>query len=116
MNPMKTLRAPVMALLVLVSASCIVHAEAPMSDSVAGQKDAHVHHGTGTVQKVDVANGRVTIAHGAISSLRWPPMTMGFAVQDKKLLERLAAGEKIDFDLVQSGQDRFVITRITPAK
>ncbi len=113
---MKTLLASAMALFILFSASHIVHAEAPLSDSVAGQKGAHVHHGTGTVQKVDAANGRVTVAHGAISSLRWPPMTMGFAVQDRKLLERLSAGEKIDFDLAQSGQDQFVITRITPAK
>jgi Cu/Ag efflux protein CusF len=113
MNLMKTLRAPVMALLVLLSSAGIAHAEGMDGMSM---KEAQVHHGTGTVQKVDVANGRVTVAHGAINSLRWPPMTMGFAVQDKKLLERLSAGEKIDFDLVQSAQDRYVITRIIPAK
>jgi len=122
---MKTPRTSTMVLPVLLSAAFFVHAEgmngmnmkdAPMSGQVTGQEDAKVHHGTGTVQKVDAANGRVIIAHGPINSLHWPPMTMGFAVQDKKLLEHLVVGERIDFDLVQSAKDQYVVARITPVK
>ncbi|MHB8354757.1 MAG: copper-binding protein [Burkholderiales bacterium] len=122
---MKTPYLSTTILLTLLSATFFVHAEGmngmsikdvPTSGQIAGQKDEKVHHGTGTVQKFDAANSRVTIAHGPISSLRWPPMTMSFAVQDRKLLEHLVTGEKIDFDLVQSVKDQYVITRITPSR
>ncbi len=122
---MKTPRISTVVLPVLLSAAFFVHADGmngmnmkvtPMQGQVTAQEEANVHHGTGVVQKVDVANGRVIIAHGPINSLHWPPMTMGFAVQDKKLLEHLIVGERIDFDLVQSAKDQYVVTRITPVK
>ncbi|MHB1291845.1 MAG: copper-binding protein [Sulfuricella sp.] len=51
----------------------------------------------GTVQKIDPANGSVTIAHQAIPALKWPAMTMPFAVGDKELFSRLKTGEKVSF-------------------
>lgn len=51
----------------------------------------------GTVQKADSANGFVTISHQAIPALKWPAMTMPFAVGDKELFSRLKAGEKVVF-------------------
>lgn len=51
----------------------------------------------GTVQKTDPANSSVTIAHQAIPALKWPAMTMPFAVGDKELFGRLKAGEKVSF-------------------
>ena len=122
---MKTPRTSTMVLPVLLSAVFFVHAQgmndmnmkdSPIQGQVTAQENEKVHHGTGAVQKVDAANGRVIIAHGPISSLHWPPMTMGFAVQDKKQLEHLIVGERIDFDLVQSAKDQYVVTRITPIK
>ncbi len=88
--------------------------EGPMAARVSGQTQGSLHHGEGVVQKVDLIGGKVTIAHGAINSLRWPAMTMGFTVQDRKLLERVVAGERIGFDLLHTAQDQYVITRIMP--
>jgi len=51
----------------------------------------------GMVQKADPANGFVTISHQAIPALKWPAMTMPFAVGDKELFSRLKAGEKVTF-------------------
>lgn len=51
----------------------------------------------GTVRKIDPANGFVTIAHQAIPALKWPAMTMPFAVDDKELFSHLKTGEKISF-------------------
>lgn len=69
------------------------------------------HKGSGTVTKVDPAAGKVTIAHGAIGTLKWPAMTMTFSVSDKALLDHVHPGGKVDFEFVQKGQD-YVINRI----
>lgn len=68
-----------------------------------------VHKGKGTVTKIDSAGGKVTIAHGPIQSLKWPAMTMTFAVRDKALLDKLSPEKKVEFEFVQRGSD-YVVT------
>lgn len=59
------------------------------------------HKGVGTVEKVDPTAGTVTIAHGPVEDLKWPAMTMAFAVKDKALLGKLSQGKKVEFEFVQ---------------
>jgi Cu(I)/Ag(I) efflux system protein CusF len=59
----------------------------------------------------DVANGKVTLSHGAIASLNWPPMTMAFTVKDKRLLDKLVVGKTVNLELVKEGQG-FVVTTV----
>lgn len=75
--------------------------------------DAQVvtHKAVGVVQKIDSINGKVTFAHGAVPSLHWPAMTMAFAVKPKGLLDKLAVGKKVHFELVQQGKD-YVVTAV----
>ena len=68
-----------------------------------------VHKGAGTVTKIDSAGGKVTIAHGPIPGMKWPAMTMTFAVKDKALLGKLSPEKKVEFEFVQQGSD-YVIT------
>lgn len=70
---------------------------------------AKAHRAAGTVTKVDAAASKVTIAHGPVESLKWPPMTMNFIVKDKALLGKLSSGKKVEFEFVQQGRD-YVIT------
>ena len=58
-----------------------------------------MHKGRGKVTAVDVAKGRVEIDHEAIPSLKWPPMTMEFAVRDKAALASLKKGDTVEFEL-----------------
>lgn len=37
------------------------------------------------------------LTNSAGTSLNWPAMTMGFAVKDKALLDKLAMGKKVEF-------------------
>jgi len=69
------------------------------------------HTTTGVVEAVDVAKGSLTLAHDPVKSLNWPAMSMGFKVDDPKLLQRVKKGDKIQFTFVQSGRD-YVITSI----
>jgi Cu/Ag efflux protein CusF len=70
-----------------------------------------VYKATGSVKRVDKATGKVTIAHGAVAELNWPAMTMRFGVSDRKLLDELAEGRKVDFRFVQRGSD-YIVTAL----
>jgi Cu(I)/Ag(I) efflux system protein CusF len=72
--------------------------------------EAKTHKATGTVKKIDRAAGRVTLAHGPVASLKWPAMTMGFAVKDKALFGKLAPEKKIEFEFVQQGRDYLIVS------
>lgn len=65
----------------------------------ARQASGPIFKGVGVVQKTDPASGSVTIAHQPIPELKWPAMTMPFAVADKGLFSRLKAGQKVEFEL-----------------
>lgn len=69
----------------------------------------------GEVRKVDKDAGKVTLKHGYIRSLDMPPMTMVFQVQDRAVLDRLKAGDKVRF-AAEEKAGAYVVTAIEPAK
>lgn len=78
--------------------------------------DNRVHRGQGTVNQVDAAASKVNMTHGPIQTLKWPGMTMNFVVKDKRLLDGLKSGQKVDFSLAEQAKGQYVITQIAPAK
>ena len=81
----------------------------------ASKATAQVHKGSGTVKGVDANAGKISLSHGAIPSLKWPAMTMDFAVKDKAVLKGVKPGQDVEFDIAQAGENQFLITRIAPA-
>ena len=53
---------------------------------------------SGTVKKIDDAQGKLTIDHGPIKNLDMDSMTMVFRAGDPAMLKGLKAGDKIKFD------------------
>ena len=51
----------------------------------------------GEVRKIDLANGLVVLRHGDLPNLAMPAMTMGFHVDNRKLIEGLKVGDKVRF-------------------
>jgi Cu/Ag efflux protein CusF len=51
----------------------------------------------GTVEKVDITQGKITVDHGPIENLDMEPMTMVFRAHDPALLKGVKAGDKIRF-------------------
>jgi len=68
----------------------------------------------GVVQQVKPEEGKIKISHEPIPALGWPAMTMYFRVKDKAVLEGIAAGDKVRFDL-EKGATGLVITRMEKA-
>ncbi len=72
---------------------------------------ATTHRATALVKDVDPATGTVTLAHGPVKTLNWPPMTMRFKVKDKTLFDKLAMNKDVVVEFVQQGND-YVITSV----
>lgn len=64
---------------------------------------------TGTVTQVDAAAGTVTINHGAIEAISWPAMTMQFTAENPAILQGIAVGDAVSFEL-KSATETSVVT------
>jgi len=58
--------------------------------------------GTGVVQAIDKANGKVKLTHDPIAALGWPRMTMFFRLKDSSLADQVKEGDKVGFFLEKS--------------
>lgn len=88
-----------------------------MTKAEAGKKaqddtqKAPAYQAVAIVRAANPSKGSVTLAHEAIESLHWPAMTMGFAVKDSKLFDKLAVGKKVQVELTKLGSD-YVVTAV----
>jgi Cu/Ag efflux protein CusF len=73
---------------------------------------AHAQATDAEVRKVDKAQGKLTLKHGEIKNLDMPPMTMVFRVQDPKMLDDLAVGDKVKVDVDKVGGQYVVKTLV----
>ena len=69
----------------------------------------------GEVRKVDKDNQKVTLKHGEIKNLDMPAMTMVFNVKDASMLDKVKAGDKVQFR-AENEAGKFTVTEIQPAK
>ena len=51
----------------------------------------------GTVKKIDMKSGKVTIIHEELKNLEMPAMTMVFYPADETMLEKMSEGQAIEF-------------------
>ncbi|MBI4205820.1 MAG: copper-binding protein [Betaproteobacteria bacterium] len=100
---MKRITATIAAFAFLVLASGSIHAA-----------EGEAHKGQGTVNRVDANAGKINLTHGPIPSLKWPGMTMDFAVKDKQGLAKLKAGQKVEFKVAEQSKGQYAITEIAP--
>jgi Cu/Ag efflux protein CusF len=66
---------------------------------------------TGTVTEVDPAAGTITINHEAIPAISWPAMTMQFTAENPAILQGVAAGDSVRFE-VKSASETSVVTSV----
>jgi Cu(I)/Ag(I) efflux system membrane fusion protein len=119
---------------VVVAANFLIDAESNLKAAVAGlgthashggaaaagasdvpRSTAVSYQGEGKVVAVDANAGTVTLNHGAIPSLRWPPMTMAFKVANAGVLQGVTPGGSVIFEFVERRPGDWIITSIKPA-
>lgn len=69
----------------------------------------------GIITAIDTTTPKLTLNHQAIKALNWPPMTMGFKVVNRTLLNGLKVGQKVSFELKPEGSSQ-VIVAVKPIK
>src|SRR5574338_377586 len=74
------------------------------------------HTSRGTVNRVDANAGKVNLTHDPIPSLKWPGMTMDFAVKNKQVLAGDKPGQKVEFKLSDRPKGQYSIVEIIPEK
>ncbi|WP_297838147.1 copper-binding protein [Pseudomonas sp.] len=65
-------------------------------------KQAPVANAEGTIKAIDTTKHTVTISHGAVPAVQWPPMTMAFSVTEGQLTG-LTAGDRVAFSFLLEG-------------
>lgn len=110
----------------LLTAALIASASLAHAQTAASAADHAAHHPAaasaasnaaamtdGEVRKIDKAQGKVTLKHGAIQNLDMPAMTMVFKVSDPKMLEGLKDGDKVRFS-AERVSGAITVTAIEP--
>ena len=81
---------------------------APASETETPSGPKH-YHSKGVVEAIDVAEGKVTLAHEDIPGFM-NAMTMAFDVKDPSLLEQLAVGQEVEFALIVEADGTYYIS------
>jgi Cu(I)/Ag(I) efflux system membrane fusion protein len=69
------------------------------------------HQAQGTLETIN-DDGTVSITHGPIPSLKWPGMTMDFALANSSLVAGIKPGSAVSFELVERSPGEYVITKL----
>jgi Cu(I)/Ag(I) efflux system membrane fusion protein len=69
------------------------------------------HHATGKVEKI--AADEVTLSHGPVPSLKWGPMTMGFALPAGGLPKDIKVGDTVQFEFQKGDNGVFKIVSMS---
>lgn len=79
--------------------ACLIpgHYESGMHGDVVVEAVGGVEYTKGTVKKINTKSGKVTIIHEELTNLGMPAMTMVFRVAKADMLEKMQAGDEIQF-------------------
>ena len=69
------------------------------------------HQAHGVLEAIN-DDGSVSITHDPIPALKWPSMTMDFALANPSLAANIKPGSAISFEIVERGQGEWVITKL----
>jgi len=72
-------------------------------------KQAPVASAEGTIKAIDPAKHTVTLAHGAVPAVQWPPMTMAFSVAEDQLTG-LKVGDRVSFSFRLEGGKATIVS------
>ena len=108
---------------VVTAANFLIDAESNLKAALSGlggqtapeqpkrQSLAVGHQAQGVLEALN-DDGTVSITHDPIPALKWPGMTMDFALTNSSLVAGIKPGSKISFEIVERGEGEWVITKM----
>jgi len=108
---------------VVTSANFLLDSESNLKAALGGMTDAPAgassyktasvaHQAQGVLETVN-DDGTVSITHAPIPALKWPAMTMDFALANPSLVSNIQPGSTISFEIVERGAGEWVITKLS---
>ena len=64
--------------------------------------------GHGTIEAIDLQKHQLTIKHEAITTLKWPAMTMPFTATEKLDISQWKIGDKVKFQLDKNKTNQII--------
>lgn len=99
----------------IAAASAAATGKPMLNASAASNAKSDLPMTNGEIRKVDLEYKKITIKHGEIKNLDMPGMTMVFGVKDPAILDKIKAGDKVNFSAEKAG-GAIVVTDIQIAK
>ena len=105
---------------VVVAANFLLDAESNLKAALGGMQKAEAvtagggHKAEGTLNAIDAASGKVTVSHGPVPSLNWPPMKMDFTLANPSLVDGVKPGISVAIEFVERQPGEWVITSLRP--
>ncbi|MCM2328307.1 MAG: efflux RND transporter periplasmic adaptor subunit, partial [Lysobacter sp.] len=102
---------------VVVAANFLIDAESNLRAALTGlggSDSGASHRADGTLDAIDAQTGMVTITHGPVASLKWPSMTMDFALANASLVTGVKPGTAVAFEFVERKPGEWVVTSVKP--
>jgi len=98
---------------VVVAANFLIDSESNLKAALGSMQEqpSVSHRAVGRLDGVE-PDGTVMISHEPVASLKWPAMTMGFALANPALVEKLKPGMPIAFEFVERKPGEWVITQV----
>lgn len=72
-------------------------------------KQTPVATAEGTIKAIDPTKHTVTISHGAVPAVQWPPMTMAFSVTENQMTG-LIVGDRVTFSFRLDGGKAAIVS------
>jgi len=85
-------------------------ASAPAAAAATAANQPATHVGEGKVESVDADS--ITISHGPVASMQWPPMTMGFAKPSKNSFSEVKPGDEVRFEFKQGSASSYELVSV----
>jgi Cu(I)/Ag(I) efflux system membrane fusion protein len=109
---------------VVTSANFLIDSESNLKAALSGmgavpakpqaQQKTVGHQAQGVLEAVN-GDGSVSITHDPIPALKWPSMTMDFALANPSLAANIKPGSAISFEIVERGEGEWVVTKLQAA-
>jgi Cu(I)/Ag(I) efflux system protein CusF len=112
---MKTFRSILSIALLVATSASIAQTAAPAQGAGTKPTQAMTDMVAGEVRKVDKDARKITLRHGEIKQLDMPAMSMVFRVKDPAMLDKVKAGDKVNFKAENAG-GAMTLTEIEPVK
>jgi Cu(I)/Ag(I) efflux system membrane fusion protein len=106
---------------VVTSANFLLDSESNLKAALGGMGDVAAklqaqhktigHQAQGTLEAIN-DDGTVSITHDPIPALKWPAMTMDFALANPSLAAKIKPGSAISFEIVERGEGEWVVTKM----